>query len=323
MSERGKQGYAQIPHRIMSRADVGSAAKLVWAAIANRIRFRNAAFPGVATVMEDTGLSRCTVLRAISELERLRLLLVDRPGRGKANRYRVVAGSDPDPVFDSDWVTTGGSNQSHFETGSRSSGAKNQSHFETGTCIKMRLEPVSFCDPKKKKKIKEYPPLPSQREGRGGGDALGGEDRRSPVGLLADLNGHAGDAAAFQAAVSGRMRMAGGVVESEYRVPDRGDGRGGRIDLRIEISGETWFVDLDGRTPRAKSVAKLRAAVAAHPGSRGLVVLRDPVAPWKRVNDVALIDDAAMNGTDRRTPAQRAVAEAFEEWRAKNGANKE
>lgn len=150
-----------------------------------------------------------------------------------------------------------------------------------------------------------------------------GERQATPRDLLADLPGHAGDAAAFRAAVAGRMRMAGGGVESEYRVPDRGDGRGGRIDLRIEISGETWFVDLDGRTPRAKSVAKLRAAVAAHPGSRGLVVLRDPVAPWERVNDVALIDDAAMNGTDRRTPAQRAVAEAFEEWRAKNGANKE
>ena len=298
--------FLKMPVWLAKRTDVSAVAKILWCVLDDR--GPESRWTGKDRLLSAVGLSSHHALyRAVRELEKSGLLIVSR-GSGRRNKYCAVR-PDFTPPLDPSWTST----HPPETRAQRAPETRALSATNRGALRPTLQTSDQISDP----------PLPSQGEGMGGDDLRDGERQATPRDLLADLPGHAGDAAAFRAAVAGRMRMAGGGVESEYRVPDRGDGRGGRIDLRIEISGETWFVDLDGRTPRAKSVAKLRAAVAAHPGSRGLVVLRDPVAPWERVNDVALIDDAAMNGTDRRTPAQRAVAEAFEEWRAKNGANKE
>jgi hypothetical protein len=62
----------------------------------------------------------------------------------------------------------------------------------------------------------------------------------------------------MQMAVAGRLSDAGFVVEVEVRVADRGDGQRGYIDIVASCSDGAVAIELDCRSPRAKSLAKLR-----------------------------------------------------------------
>ena len=50
-----------------------------------------------------------------------------------------------------------------------------------------------------------------------------------------------------------------GLVEKQVRVADRGDGRSGRIDLVFHYRGEQVPIELDRKTPRQKSIFKVRS----------------------------------------------------------------
>ena len=67
------------------------------------------------------------------------------------------------------------------------------------------------------------------------------------------------------------LRADGWEVARQVYVAERGDGRGGRVDLVVERDAATVAIEIDRRTPRRKSVVKLRAR------SWGRVIaLRDP-----------------------------------------------
>lgn len=74
---------------------------------------------------------------------------------------------------------------------------------------------------------------------------------------------HGGSAAEFSAAVLGELRARGWAVDCEVDVPDRGDGRPGRIDAVVRKGSEVVALELDRCAPRAKSVAKLRSYQSA------------------------------------------------------------
>lgn len=89
--------FWKLPVPIAARRDLGSAAKLVYMAIADRVGENSHAWPGVRRVADDTGLSINAVLRGIRELERAGLIELNRhAGPRGANTYCIRNGSASD-----------------------------------------------------------------------------------------------------------------------------------------------------------------------------------------------------------------------------------
>lgn len=61
----------------------------------------------------------------------------------------------------------------------------------------------------------------------------------------------------FRKACVAALRKSGWSVAGEIEVPDRGDGRRGRVDLCAERDGVVVGIELDRMTPRHKSALKL------------------------------------------------------------------
>ena len=75
---------------------------------------------------------------------------------------------------------------------------------------------------------------------------------------------------AAQAEAADRLEARDCYVAWEVRVPDRGDGRPGRVDLVAHHADYGWFaLEIDRKTPRRKSARKLRSLP-----SPGFVLLR-------------------------------------------------
>lgn len=77
------------------------------------------------------------------------------------------------------------------------------------------------------------------------------------------------EAGRFQRAVERMLDRLGCAVSREVAVKHRGDGRGGRIDLRLESDGEVLMVEIDHESARQKSLFKLSGT-----GEDWAVVLR-------------------------------------------------
>jgi len=75
------------------------------------------------------------------------------------------------------------------------------------------------------------------------------------------------------------LKAEGFKVKREVLVPQRGDGRRGRIDIVAERGAETVALELDRRQPRLKSVRKLMCLGSC---SLKAVVVRDPVGTGTR-----------------------------------------
>ena len=65
------------------------------------------------------------------------------------------------------------------------------------------------------------------------------------------------DANSFLLNVQDALLAYGEIIKKEFVVPDRYDGRGGRIDLVFRYHGENFGIELDAKTPRDKSLFKL------------------------------------------------------------------
>lgn len=49
-----------------------------------------------------------------------------------------------------------------------------------------------------------------------------------------------------------------GDIEKEVSVENRGDGKKGRVDIVFNTKNEKWGIEVDRKTPRYKSMEKLR-----------------------------------------------------------------
>lgn len=78
----------------------------------------------------------------------------------------------------------------------------------------------------------------------------------------------------YQNAILSSLRNAGFECKKEFKVDSRGtkDGRGGRVDLAIEIGEFRIGIEIDRRSPRVKSLYKLRHG----PFDKTILVLREP-----------------------------------------------
>ncbi len=86
----GPPTWAKIPHRLMARTDLSATAKLVWAAIVDRIGENDSAWPGIRTIAADVGMVEPrNVLPHIRALSAAGEIIVEKGGPGGANRYRL------------------------------------------------------------------------------------------------------------------------------------------------------------------------------------------------------------------------------------------
>lgn len=121
-------------------------------------------------------------------------------------------------------------------------------------------------------------------------------------------------AAAFHAAAESALASLGFTCQREAKVADRGDGHEGRLDLVAERRGSRIAVELDDRTPRRKSVAKLAGATDCH---HRAVVLRCPAdGPLPNVAPQITVIGAGRWADRPPAPAELAPAtpEDAETW---------
>lgn len=76
----------------------------------------------------------------------------------------------------------------------------------------------------------------------------------------------------FENLLAEEFLSAGFVVDRQVSVPNRGDGRKGRIDLVVCTPTEKIGIEIDRTSARKKSIFKLRELAA----DRRIIVLRSP-----------------------------------------------
>jgi putative N-acetylmannosamine-6-phosphate epimerase len=80
-------GFTQVPNMVLNHPDLSFAAKVVYAKLLSYAWNNNRVFPGQATMAQEVGTSQPTVARAITELERVGYLEIQRRGQGLTNVY--------------------------------------------------------------------------------------------------------------------------------------------------------------------------------------------------------------------------------------------
>jgi hypothetical protein len=79
-----------IPNWLMCRRELSQGAKLAYARLCQYAGDKGIAFPKREVIAAEIGVSNSQFDRYIKELLRNRLVETDRPGLGRANRYRFI-----------------------------------------------------------------------------------------------------------------------------------------------------------------------------------------------------------------------------------------
>lgn len=82
--------FAKIPHWLLWRTDLSASAKLVYAAIADRVGGNGSAWPGVRRLASDCGLGVTTVCEAVTALKSAGLLMVETGSERRTNNYKLT-----------------------------------------------------------------------------------------------------------------------------------------------------------------------------------------------------------------------------------------
>lgn len=80
-------GFTQVPNILLNDTGLSFAAKVAYAKLLSYAWNNNCVFPGQTRMAEETGTSRPTISKAISELQDHGWLEVKRRGQGKTNVY--------------------------------------------------------------------------------------------------------------------------------------------------------------------------------------------------------------------------------------------
>ena len=86
-----REGFVQVPNRILRDPDLSPGAKLVYAGILSYAWKEESAWPGHERLGIDLGVHRNTIGRMIRELQERGYLRVQRRGQGKTNIYTLTA----------------------------------------------------------------------------------------------------------------------------------------------------------------------------------------------------------------------------------------
>lgn len=93
--ERLKESFTQIPNTILRRPEITPGAKLTYMLLLSYAWQQDSCFPGQATLAEDLGAGRRSVIRYLQELQERGLLRVKRRGLGKTNVYTLTKWNEP------------------------------------------------------------------------------------------------------------------------------------------------------------------------------------------------------------------------------------
>lgn len=287
-------------------------AKFVLVVIANHCNHKTGlAFPTLDQITEETSQSKSTVQRKIRMLAEHGLLRVEKgfdpaTGRQWANNYLLPIAL-PGGRFP---IAEGGQpDYPPAEGGQGGEAAAEGGRSDQGEVVTRDQGEVVSCDhPTKRTNLENQPshPHPAHRAGSRAGDNsdLSTEtlDRAcSAIGAVVALD----DAREQQQAIGAALTEVGFVVVTEYEVPDRGDGRAGRIDLVATRNGVVVAIEVDRVEARDKSLRKL----ASLPDVLKVLVLREgqasPIPGIHRVVALAPGGRAEEGGNSRLVAVER------------------
>lgn len=80
-------GFTQLPNCILNNTTLSFGAKVVYAKLLSYAWHNDRVYPGQDTMAKELGTSRPTVSKAISELEDIGFVEVERRGQGMTNVY--------------------------------------------------------------------------------------------------------------------------------------------------------------------------------------------------------------------------------------------
>lgn len=122
---------------------------------------------------------------------------------------------------------------------------QDESQFVQDTCAERAAHVQGLPNPTVPNHTNTHPNPPAGRE-------------RQAVILTAISQAEGNDAASLQSSICTALRAIGFEVKAEYPVPDRGDGRPGRVDIYAVSGSEVYAIEADWRNTREKSAFKLR-----------------------------------------------------------------
>ena len=82
-------GFTQVPNFILKDPNLSVGAKVAYAMFLSYAWHNDSCFPGQDRLAEDMGMSRSRVTEFVGELQRAKLVTIERRGQGKTNLYTV------------------------------------------------------------------------------------------------------------------------------------------------------------------------------------------------------------------------------------------
>src|SRR5436189_3342136 len=82
-------GFTQVPNFILKDPKISVGAKVAYSMFLSYAWHNDSCFPGQDRLADDMGLSRVRVTQLIAELQRVRLVTIQRRGQGKTNLYTI------------------------------------------------------------------------------------------------------------------------------------------------------------------------------------------------------------------------------------------
>ena len=82
-------GFTQVPNFILKDPKLSVGAKVAYAMFLSYAWHNESCFPGQERLAADMGMTRPRVTQLIAELERFRLVSIQRRGQGKTNLYTI------------------------------------------------------------------------------------------------------------------------------------------------------------------------------------------------------------------------------------------
>ena len=87
-------GFAQVPNAVLYDPLLGANAKLCYTLLLSYAWQKDSCFPSQKTLARDMACTTRTIIKALQELQKFKLIRVERPGLGKPNIYHIRKLSD-------------------------------------------------------------------------------------------------------------------------------------------------------------------------------------------------------------------------------------
>ena len=84
-----RYGFAQVPNVVLRDRRLSPIAFKLYVILLSYAWDKRHCFPGQTRLADDTGCDARTVIRALKELQKLKLIRIEQRGQGKSNSYHI------------------------------------------------------------------------------------------------------------------------------------------------------------------------------------------------------------------------------------------